>query len=358
MSFERGSVSFRVFLPEGGLPDDAAARLQKEALPPLRAIGADPVEGWTGGRHGLDVPIGEHNASFGGLLRVYRVRAERRPPAAYAGAMIAVEEQARLAAEGRPVLDRRTRAEVRREVLARLAGETPPSLRIIPIVGDPEARMVYTGAMSEASADRISTAWHRTFGRKLEVLDPSSAARLRRASEPRHWPDAGDPAPLDPGGEFLTWLWFVAEERGGEFEAPDIGRGAFVLEGPLVLGCDEGAGALEAVVRKGEPLAGPEARAALRAGKRLRRARFTLAAGGLDWSGAFDAPRFAFRSVRLPEDLESRDPPAVFVDRVGKVGRLVRTWLHLYGLFLSERTDSQRWASTSRAMRRWMEASR
>lgn len=355
MSFEHGTATFRAFAIGVAVEPDAAAKLAEQALPPMRTLGSEPIEGWTGGRHAMDVPIRDDNAWYGGYLRVLLVRAERRLPSSYLKAVIQAEELARMTADGRPYLNRTTRAEIRRSVAERLAPEAPPTLRAIQVAADPAENVAFADALSEAAADRLSVYWHRTFEQKCDVLDPPRAALHLGFADPREWPQADAHAPSlpDPGGEFLTWLWYAIEERGGEFDLPDGSRVGCMLQGPLVLGCDEGGGALEAVIRKGEPVASVESRAALREGKRLLCAGFGLAAGSLEWTGRFDARAFGFRSVALTEDRALSDPVSRFQDRMRNIAALFRIWMSLYRGFLSERTDPRRWRETAAAMQQW-----
>jgi hypothetical protein len=138
------------------------------------------------------------------------------------------------------------------------------------------------------------------------------------------------------GEEFLTWLWFRLETEGGDF---DLGDGHVVgisLDDFLAFAPrddDE----TEHTMRKGVPSRSSSARAALRAGRRLRRAKLVLAKGELQWSFVLDAACMGLRSVRLPDDDEEAEGPAdKSRDRIANflllhelVSRLYREFLRL-----------------------------
>ena len=143
----------------------------------------------------------------------------------------------------------------------------------------------------------------------MPVTTPSSVPVLELSGNPN--------ASTEPaiGRDFLTWLWFYSEtestikvEPHGEFEV--------LVEAPLLFVADEGQGAGESTVKKGDsPTRSAEAKAALAAGKKLKKAKLTITRGGEIWSGTFDADQFAFGSFKLPEG-ENMDEDSVFCERV------------------------------------------
>jgi len=88
---------------------------------------------------------------------------------------------------------------------------------------------------------------------------PPSAPQVGGSSAPAALPPGTDP--LTIGREFLTWLWFFSEARGGLVRFPDLGEFSVMVEGSLTFFL-EGAGAHEIVLRRGFPLLSAEAIAA------------------------------------------------------------------------------------------------
>jgi hypothetical protein len=361
MSFESGSVTFRLFLVEKPLPRNVVEAFAREAAPPIGRMGIDEVAGWVGGRHALDVPIDGDNARFGGYLRLAWMRAQRKVPSSLFRAHCALEEVAAMKAANKPFLGRRDRSEIRRTVLARLLPQMPPQIRAVPFVVDHTDSILYAPTMSEPLSDVFRAHFLRTTGVGLAPLDAGTAAAHRRRVDVSEWgrtsfsPDAGEEEVNEsPGQDFLTWLWFAAEARGGMLDDPAGQPFGFMIEGPLLFEM-AGAGAHETVLRRGSPTASIEARAALRAGKKLRRARLTVARGQASWQTTFDADLFGFRSLKLPESPEPHlDPVSRFQERILALGAFRELFFRLFDRFLEDRCDSRRWETCVGEIRAWI----
>jgi hypothetical protein len=120
MSFESGSVSFRAFMVPQPLPADIVSRVAAQAAPGLDSLRDEPVQGWVGGRHLLDRRITDDNAYYAGYLRLTLMQAVRKIPPALLKAEQTMEELAYQQANGLAFLNRKQRAEIRQEVVARL----------------------------------------------------------------------------------------------------------------------------------------------------------------------------------------------------------------------------------------------
>lgn len=358
MGFDSGSLSFRVFYLPHPLPEDHVKRFASHAATPLDTIGREPSIGWVTGRHLLDRNITEATAYRGGYLRLTLVKAERRIPAALLRAECVMEELAALQAQGLEFLKRDERMRIRKEVTDRLLPQMPPQLTGIPIVCGRRGEAMLAGALSDAQADVLTQHMHATQGIEITPMTPESACLKRKKRSLRDLaPSSFSPECPDEevapgiGLDFLTWLWFYSEIRGGAFES-GAGTFAVALQGPLMF-VMEGGGAHEARLRKGEPLLSSEAKAALLAGKKLQRAKLTIAQDQQQWTVEFDAAAFVFRGVKLPKG-EIADAVSMFQDRMMMVQTLVQAVLSLYDLFLEERLAPERWAATLREIRVWV----
>lgn len=361
MGFESGSLSVRMLYLPKPLPEDAVARFGRHAAPPIRTLGAEEIHGWVGGRHLLDLPVTEANSSLGGYPRLTLMQAERKIPGSLLRATVMMEELAHQQAEKKAYLDRTTRSEIRKEVVARLLPTMPPHIRGISFVVDAAAGIVYAGAVSEKQCDALRVNWLRTIGSDLIPVDATTAAVRRRRADPRDWsatsfsPELSDAeSDIDPGGDFLTWLWFAWETREGKAELPGQGSFSYMIEGPLLFGRDEGDGALEAIVRKGSPLVSGEAKAALLAGKKLLRAKLTIARGEDVWAATIDARSFTIRSLKMPEFREARDPVSLFQERMTGLAAYRDMLFALYDRFLDDRADPAAWKAAVADIRRWV----
>jgi hypothetical protein len=359
MGFESGSMALRMFYLNHPLPKDALDRFAKHAAPPLKSIGTEPAQGWVGGRHLLDVPITEDNAVYGGYLRLVLMKAERKVPTSLLRAECMLEEVAWIRAEGKQFVDRKTRSEIRKQVLARLLPDMPPTLKGIPFIQDARARLIYAGALSEKQTDAFTFHFHNTTGVKLIPVITATAAAERHRVDVRDWsktsfsPEVPDDEMEDtPGLDFLTWLWFVSEARGGIFKSQEFGDVGVALEGPLLF-THPGAGAHEIALRKGLPTVSAEAKTALLSGKKLRRAKLLIARADEAWSCSFDAELFVFRALKLPEPKEVLEPVSRFQDRLLKLDAFRCLLFELFDRFVAERNDAKKWKQTQTDIHKW-----
>ena len=360
MSFENGSISCRFFQVPHRLPKDIVERFARRATPPLKSMGEAPVQGWVGGRHLLDVPITDENAYYGGYLRLVLLQAERKVPPSLVRAESMLEEFAHMRAERKPFVDRKTRADIRKQVLARLLPTMPPTLKGIPFVYDERAGVLSAGATSENQTDAFRLNFRNTAGCDPIPLTAVTAA-VALGKSVTDWgktsfsPEVSDSAMEEtPGLDFLTWLWFASEARGGTFTTQHQGRVAVALEGPLLF-TRTGEGAHEMALRHGLPTISAEAKTALLSGKKLARAKLLLGLSGDEtWSCAFDTDAFVFRSLKLPESKEILDAASTFQDRMQKLGQFRELLLDLFAQFVAERGEPRRWATTQKEIYRWV----
>lgn len=358
MGFESGSVGFRLFHLPQPAPADAVKRFAKHALPPLDAIGAGKVTGWVTGRHLLDRHLTDDTAHYGGYLRLTLVTAERKIPTALYRAECKMEELAQLATQGHERLSARARSDIREQITARLLPQMPPQLKAAPFIAEAAGERLWATALSEAQAEDFAMHFNQATGVNPIPLTPEAAA-ARRQIDVRQWdvacfsPEAeGEPVSDRVGHDFLTWFWFLAEARRGLVTLPELGEFGLLLEGPLTF-VMEGGGAHEMVLRKGEPRVSAEAKAALLAGKKLKRARLALARGDHTWSCALNADTFAFRGLKLPPT-EQLDAVSRFQDRMRALELFGDAFYGIFDQFLAERNDPRRWQETLQEIRKWV----
>lgn len=155
------------------------------------------------------------------------------------------------------------------------------------------------------------------------------------------------------GEEFLTWLWFRLETHGGDFEI-DRRHFAVALDDFLAFAPRE-PDDTEQTLRKGSPTRTAEARAALRDGRRLRRAKLIVAEGDQQWSVVLDGPTMSLRSIKLPEDGEDATTPRdKSIDRIASFVTLWEIVGALYRVFLTERLRSDYLTTAAESQAQWM----
>lgn len=360
MGFDSGRVGFRLFYLRQSYDSSLIKAFAKFAVPPMETMNIDPITGWVTGRHLLDRQITDERCVIGPYLYVQLMKAEKKVPPSLLKAHIQQEEEAEMRARETDSLPRKARAEIKDRLLAALLPHMPPTLTGIPVVVDFRNDQLVAGALSDKQIDRISQAFKETAGTMPILVTPETAAFKRKRviandlAPVSFTPDEriGPPKEGFLGMDFLTWLWFNWDVTGGVFHLPDGREAGYMLEGPVTF-FREGEGAHEAVLRKGMPLNSREAAAALLCGKKLKRAKLTLA---LDKENVFTAAvdaDFAFRSMKLPKG-EQRERDGIFEERMLAVELFCTAWFTLYDQFLDLRTQAREWRTTLAAIREWI----
>jgi len=359
MGFEKGSLSFRMFFASRDLNASDVEKFAASALPPLNTLIEEEVHGWVAGRHLLDRNITEESAYLGGYLRLTLTQAKKKVPASLLAAECAVEEMAVMEAEEKQFLNQQQRSEIKAQVKERLLPDMPPQLKGIDFVFDNRTHMLYAAATNEKQVDAFVLSLMQTTGCSAQAADPETIALKTEGIDVHGWPPASFSGELEDGmvdgtagREFLMWLWYCSEKRGGLVQIPDAGEIAFMVEGPLTF-IMEGKGAHEITLRKGEPMLSAEARTALLSGKKLSKARIQFVRGDEVWAFAFDADEFVFRGLKLPQT-ETYDRVGRFQERMVLLETFRQCFFHLYREFVKERNASAAWRKTKDAMRLWV----
>lgn len=161
------------------------------------------------------------------------------------------------------------------------------------------------------------------------------------------------------GQEFLTWLWFKSEERGGTVDLPGIGDIAVAFEKHMLLEYGEGE-AHEKIICQGLQAELNEARTGLRMGKKLEQARIVLGRGEYEWTLTVKASIFDFKSVKAPKTMasseESDDPAAVegkLLEKIGLYEQCLQLVDELFRLYLNLRLSSG-WETELSKLRAWI----
>lgn len=162
------------------------------------------------------------------------------------------------------------------------------------------------------------------------------------------------------GQEFLTWLWYKSEERGGSVNLPSDGDITVVFEKHMLLEAGEGE-SMEKIVCTGLQAELQEARTGLRMGKKLEQARITLSHNMNEYGFTLAASLMEFRNVRLPktEATESEkggnreEVEGMILERIFLFEEMVRLVNELFSLFLTVRVSSS-WHEELGRVRQWV----
>lgn len=359
MSIESGSISGRFLHVPRALPPDIVERFAARAMPPLETLEDGTIEGWVTGRHTLDRNITDETAFHGGFLRMRLSQAERKIPNELLIAECRIEELAHLQAQGVEKVRGSVRREIRRSVEERLLPQAQPHIHSMQLVHDDSASRMITTAINDKQLDALQVHFTQAVGFSLVPETPDLAAMKRCQVNVRDWSPASftperddEEVSHDPGLDFLTWLWFVAEAKSGLVKVEDMGQIGIMIEGPLLM-VMEGAGSHEALVRKGEPMLSAETKGALLSGKKLRRAKLTLARGDQAWTCTMDAVSFVFRGLKLPEG-EKLDIISKFQERMDLLRTFHDAFFGLFDIFVRVRTNGPLWHEECKQIHAWV----
>ena len=355
MSFEKGSVSFRIFKARLGsqYPEDFVERFAKNAIPAVDAIASEGAVGWATGRHLLDRAITPESISVAGRTRVTLVKTSKKIPAALFKAECRQEELATMAARGVPFLKRQERIEIAKSVRDRMLPGMPPTLSGNDVVRTDDA--VYASCTSDSQSDALLYAWHAALGQDLMQYTPYLAAAAlckfdsRSLSPTSFSPTVDDSGmELDIGTEFLTWLWYFSEACGGI-----DGEFGYMLDGPFTF-IHEGSGAHEIVVRRGNPGIASEAKSALMAGKKLKKSRLVIARGKETWMCTLAGSSWTFSGLKLPDSEGGLDAASAFEERMVSIGVFIGAIESVFKRFVAIRSDEAKWDAELVGIRKWV----
>lgn len=161
------------------------------------------------------------------------------------------------------------------------------------------------------------------------------------------------------GQEFLTWLWWKSEERGGSVALPD-GEITVVFEKHMLLESGEGESS-EKIVCTGLQAELQEARTGLQMGKKLEQARIVIGHNNYEYGLTLSGALMEFRNVRLPktdasESGQSDNPEeteGMVLERIFLFEELIKLVHQLFRLFLKRRLSSD-WQEDLQTMRKWV----
>lgn len=359
MPFDRGSFSFTIFEIPGELPENFSSCFVAGKAGTLDSVSDEPQVGWVTGRHLLDTNIDETTVVRGGAYCLALRQAIRKIPASLLNALCMREEQALLNANpGRDYVSRKDKKRIREEVTEKHVGKMPPAISGIPMVLDPHSKLLFLGTSSQTQIDLFVDKFYRAV--KLEPIQYTPALILDREFHltPSAVPSlevSGNPnASAEPviGRDFLTWLLYYCETDGKiTVGANEIN--AFIEDPLLFAGDGEDLGSAEASIKKGSsPIRSAEVKAALSVGKKLRKAKISLARDdNAVWSGTFDADKFVFGSFKLPES-EEMNPDEVFADRVRALVDFKEAWTEFFKRFVKAMTENL--PETVNGMKEWI----
>jgi len=361
MSFQNGPITFRMFFLDRDIKKEDISFFRERVLPSLETLTNDEISGWVGNRHLLDRVINEQSAYLGGYLSLSLTKATKKVPKSLLDAEVAIEEFAVMEAEKKDYLRQAERRKIKQAVEAELLPEMPPQLKGIDFVFDQRTHILYCSATTIKQIDAFVTLLQKTTGIVAKSATPERLAQELEQVNAFDWIPTNFSTKMNDlvvdgigatGRDFLLWLWFCSEMRGGIANIPVVGEVAYMIEGPLTLEL-EAIGAFETTLRKGDPIHGSEVRTALQSAKKPKKTKVKFVSGKKEWEFTLDADDFVFRGLKLPET-EAFDRIGKFQERMILLDTFRVIFTHLFREYVRERKDAQTWEETVDTIRKWI----
>ena len=160
------------------------------------------------------------------------------------------------------------------------------------------------------------------------------------------------------GRDFLTWLWFVSEERGGAVRTPGAGDMEIHFVRRLVLESGEGEYS-SSVICQGLHADLKEGKIAIREGKRIKEARLQLRADTGEWEFTLKADPFQIQSLKLPAGFslseEEEEQEGRILERIHLTEKAIQAVDQLFSLFLTRRLSSAWFSEEIPRLKKWVQ---
>jgi recombination associated protein RdgC len=364
MPFDNGTVTLTIFRLPMDLPENVLELLHAARAGMLDSVKDEPVYGWVSGRHLLESDINEETAICGGHIYVNLRKAERKIPTQLMTAICRREELVYMQANDCTVVPRKVKRQIKMDAIEKHLMKMPPTLTATPLVVDRTSNYLYLGTASNAQIDDFISKFIHAVGIEPHQVNPEYIMEHELKSTSFDLPelvltsekiDDGMPAQNTPARDFLTWLWFAMETDDNMVQLEDLGDFFMMPDGPLTFVYDDAAGAAETTIKKGgSPLRSAEAKAALKVGKKLKKAKILLARDTQIWSCTFDADKFAFSGLTLPEGEAMNDVHAVFEERITNID-IFRQAFTAFFIKYVETVQSDDWSAKEAELIKWAE---
>lgn len=357
--FEKGAVSFSLFYINDMADLSIVNNLAGCVAPHLSDLKLDPITGFVEGHKVLGRDITDMSCVFGKYVYAATMKAEKKIPTTLLDIERSKEEEAEKVARGVDFISRDVKSDIKKRVVDRLKPDMPPSISGMPFVINTSTSMMLAAATSDSQIDDMATLFRMATCRTPVLVTPETYAFKKHSVNERDlYPCCFSPdqiliipSHVTIGMDFLTWLWFEWETNGGVFENSNGQSFSYMLEGPLSF-FREGQGAHKAVLSKGNPTESREAFQALLCGKKLTKAKITIAHDEKIFTVGVDS-EFCFKSMKLPK-VGSETGVSDLVERMTLLELFLDDWFSLFDRFVDLRSSEMKWSGVLIEMEQWI----
>ena len=363
MGLMKGTLTFSRYRLREPLPGNFQEFIHRQikrfAFRELSMGSEEKSSGWTSLDNILDTQFEYANYAVGDYLTFsFRLDRKKVPPSLMKIKYLEAEKKA-LGAKTKKFLSKGEKEELKERIHLELLSKTYPVPSFFDVCWSLSGGWVIFGSLSPKAAEEFEKLFKKSFNLTLSPLVPWDPQRLEAGLVEKiaslkdgvflnpQSPDPGKAGPPLLGREFLTWLWFKSEERGGAVQIP--GTGDVEVSFARRLALESGGGEYsESIVCQGFHAGLKEGKAAILEGKKAKEARIQLGAGPEKFEFTLKADSFHFQSLRLPsgftEGEEEEDREGRVLERIYLVEKAVKATDQLFSTFLKRRLSPQ-WSS-------------
>ena len=372
MGLLKGTWTFARYHIIGKIPeqfdDFIDARLKQYAFSSLARETMEKNMGWTSLENVLDTDFTYAKYKCGENL-IFSLRSDRKPiPPSLLKLKVMEAEKNNLADSGKKRLFRHEREEIKERVQLELQTKALNVPSFYELCWFPQKNYLMFGSLAAKVTEDFEQYFKESFQLTLLPFLPwesvsGTGKREITAAETSHTlvnpqPPAGEETnkPFFWGREFLTWLWFKSEERGGIIKIPAKHEIELVFLQRLVLASGDGEYS-ETVVCQGLHSDMKEGREALRQGKKIKEARLRLTNDATKWEFTLKADYLQYQSLKLPatiDDDEEPDREGQNMERIFLIETAVETMDRLFAAFSDLRLSLQWENEELPRMRQWL----
>jgi len=375
MGLLKGTLTFSRYRLQEPLPgnfnDLLHRQIKRFAFRELPLAGEEKSSGWTSLENVLDTQFEYANYSVGDYVAfAFRLDRKSVPPALLKIRYLEAEKKT-LAAKAKKFLSKGEREEIKERIHLELLSKTFPVPSFFDVCWSLSQNWVIFGSFSPKVTEEFEKLFKKSFNLTLSPLVPWDPQHVDRSLAEKmaslkdgvflnpQTPDPGKAGPPLLGREFLTWLWFKSEERGGAVQVS--GASDVEISFARRVALESGGGEYsESIVCQGLHAELKEGKAAIQEGKKVKEARVQLGIGPEKFEFTLKGDSFHFQTLRFPAGVEEaeegeNDKGGRVLERIYLVEKAVKTADQLFSTFLKRRLSPQWSTEEIPRIRKWLD---
>ena len=344
MGLLKGNFSFAQFHVDGKLPqaflEFVSSRIKANSFRDTTKSTEEKRMGWVSLTDVLDADFENANYALGDYL-IFSLRIDRKLiPPKLMKIRLMEEEKRFLAESGKNRVNKAMSTGIKEKVKLELLTKLDPVPSFYDVCWAVGQNKIYFSSLTDKVADDFADLFKKTFSLSIRrFLPQENQLIVSKTGEEKE--TTADASLI--GREFLTWLWFKSEERGGRVALSKNEEVELNFLKRIVLEAGEGEYS-QGVVCHGIHAELKEGKEAIRQGKKVKEAGIKLIYNQNEWEFTFRADSFNFQSLKLPvmdwQDTPE-DPSGHLLERIYLIENAVKTMSNLYESFLGIRFSSQ-----------------